>query len=98
MTPHIEEIDRGMPRVTSGEFGADWFSFSDLKQITLRVCAWCKKSHCGGELWISSPSHERNQTYTSVTHGICPVCAGNELAELDKKTEFQPSLHYSGAF
>jgi hypothetical protein len=51
----------------------------------LRVCAWCRKIHLEGR-WVPLEEYFAKGLDLRTSHGICPICAEAQHAELLKLT------------
>jgi CheY-like chemotaxis protein len=52
--------------------------FSQVKTLQglLPMCAWCKKIRDNEGSWVPLETYLHQHSDTSITHGICPECAG----------------------
>lgn len=55
-----------------------------LKRL-LPICMYCKKVRDDTDYWQEIEVYIREQTGTDFSHGICPNCMANELAELNAR-------------
>lgn len=46
----------------------------------LRICGWCRKVDDHGE-WRTMEDYFGSRFHTDTTHGICPLCARNQLSQ-----------------
>lgn len=66
-------------RITELEESAE--RVRQLKRL-LPICMYCKKIRDDSDYWHEIEAYIRDQTGTDFSHGICPDCMKNELAEL----------------
>lgn len=75
-------------RITELEESAE--RVRQLKRL-LPICMYCKKIRDDSDYWHEIEAYIREQTGTDFSHGICPHCMKNELAELGaRKTTHGP--------
>lgn len=67
-------------RITELEEAAD--RMRHLKRL-LPICMFCKKVRDDSDYWHEIEAYIRDHTGTDFSHGICPHCMKNELAQLD---------------
>ncbi len=60
------------------EFGPTWLAGAAINAID-SICAWCGRVRAGEDLW--APRGERTWQPGQVSHGLCPRCAAELLAE-----------------
>ena len=59
----------------------------------LLVCSWCKKVKVGEEHWleiedaVAELSLFEQETFPRISHGLCPKCFDNLMAELEEKED-----------
>ena len=46
----------------------------------LRICSWCRKVDDRGE-WLTMEEYFDTRFHTGTSHGICPVCAKEQIAK-----------------
>ena len=49
----------------------------------LHVCAWCRKINVNDQ-WVSLEQYFKTELNTNTSHGICPECSANVLAQAEK--------------
>jgi hypothetical protein len=55
----------------------------------LRICGWCRKV-CDHDEWLTMEEYFNSKFATRTSHGMCPECLQNKVAEL-KANENPPS-------
>ena len=60
------------------DFGPTGLAGAAIKAID-SVCAWCGRFRAGEDLWVARG--ERTWQPGEVSHGLCPRCAAELLAE-----------------
>jgi phosphoserine phosphatase RsbU/P len=69
-------------RITELEESAE--RMRQLKRL-LPICMYCKKIRDDSDYWQEIEVYIREHTGTDFSHGICPTCMANEIAELDAR-------------
>ena len=69
-------------RITELEEAAD--RMRQLKRL-LPICMYCKKVRDDSDYWHEIEAYIREHTGTDFSHGICPQCMQNEIADLDAR-------------
>ena len=59
---------------------------TEIRQLKdlIPICAYCRKIRNDGNYWQMVETYISEQTGSNFTHGICPDCSRELLAELDK--------------